>query len=87
MLEKPVTVNTRNQSLDHVQTELIAIRNELKAIGNNFNQAVKKLHMMEHISGARIWVIDQESRWLENVKRMDEISSIISQISRSWLPE
>ena len=50
MLEKPVTVNTRNQSLDNVQTELIAMKNELKAIGNNFNQSVKKLHMMEHIS-------------------------------------
>ncbi len=87
MLEKPVTVNTRNQSLENVQTELIAIKNELKAIGNNFNQSVKKLHMMEHISEARIWLIDQESRWLDNTKKLDEISSKISKISRSWLPE
>jgi hypothetical protein len=87
MLEKPVTVNTRNQSLENVQTELIAIKNELKAIGNNFNQSVKKLHMMEHISGARIWVIDQESRWLDNTKKLEEISSKISKISQSWLPE
>lgn len=87
MLEKPVTVNTRNQSLENVQTELIAIKNELKAIGNNFNQSVKKLHMMEHISGARIWVIDQESRWQDNMKKLDEISSKISKISQSWLPE
>jgi MobC-like protein len=87
MLEKPVTVNTRNQSLENVQTELIAIKNELKAIGNNFNQSVKKLHMMEHFSGARIWVSDQESRWLDNMKKLDEISSKISKISQSWLPE
>jgi hypothetical protein len=87
MLDKPVTVNTRNQSLDNVQTELIALKNELKAIGNNFNQSVKKLHMIEHISEARIWLIDQESRWLDNTKKLDEISSKISKISRSWLPE
>jgi beta-lactamase class D len=86
MLEKPVTVNTRNQSLENVQTELIAIRNEIKAIGNNFNQSVKKLHMMEHVSGARIWLNDQESRWLDNMKQLDEISSKISKISQSWLP-
>ena len=87
MLEKPVTVYTRNQSLDNVQTELIFIKNELRAIGNNFNQAVKKLHLIEHTSGARIWIIDQESRWLENARRVDEISSKICQISRLWLPE
>jgi hypothetical protein len=87
MLEKPVTVNTRNQSLENVQTELIAIKNELKAIGNNFNQSVKKLHRMEHISSARIWLVGQESRWLDNTKKLDEISSKISKISTSWLPE
>ncbi len=87
MLEKPITVYTRNQSLDNVQTELIAIKTELRAIGNNFNQAVKKLHLIEHTSGTRIWIIDQESRWLENARKVDEISSKISKISRLWLPE
>jgi MobC-like protein len=87
MLEKPVTVNIRNQSLDEVQTELIAIKNELRAIGNNFNQSVRKLHVIEHISGARIWIVGQESRWLENMKKLDELSLKISKISRSWLPE
>ena len=48
LLDKPITVYTRNQSYDDFVAEMILLRNELKAIGNNFNQTVKKLHTMEH---------------------------------------
>jgi hypothetical protein len=43
LLDKPITVNQRNQSPDDFMAELIVLRNELNAIGNNFNQAVKRL--------------------------------------------
>jgi hypothetical protein len=50
ILEKPVVVYYRNGSLDDSVKELIRIRNELNNIGNNFNQAVKKLHTLDQIS-------------------------------------
>ena len=37
LLGKPVVIKYRNESLDEFMEELIAIRSELNAIGNNFN--------------------------------------------------
>ncbi len=44
LLNKPITFYTRNQSFDDFLAEMILLRRELIAIGNNFNQLVKKLH-------------------------------------------
>ena len=48
LLNKPVTVKYRNTSLDDVLEEMIRLKNELNAIGKNFNQAVKRyIHWRE----------------------------------------
>ena len=48
LLEKPVTVYTRDQSVDELMAELVRLRIELSAIGSNFNQLVKRLHTASH---------------------------------------
>ncbi len=50
LLTGKVTVLTRNQSLDDFMTEMIELRNQLSAIGSNFNQAVRKLHTLQQIT-------------------------------------
>ncbi len=50
MLAKPITITYRNQSADAFLTEMIGLKNELSAIGKNFNQMVRKLHAFEHSS-------------------------------------
>jgi hypothetical protein len=57
LLNKPVTVNHRNQSADEILAEMIQLKGELSALGNNFNQAVKKLHTLHHILEFRTWVL------------------------------
>lgn len=47
LLGKPVTVIYRNRSMDDTLEELIVLRRELNAIGNNLNQAVKNLNSSE----------------------------------------
>ena len=47
LLSKPVVIKYRNQSADQYLGEMILLKNELSAIGNNFNQAVKRLHTMD----------------------------------------
>jgi hypothetical protein len=44
LMDKPIAVYSRYKSLDDFMAELIVLRKELNASGNNFNQAVKKLH-------------------------------------------
>src|SRR6478609_11418951 len=46
LLNKPVIVKYRNESANEILSVLIQLKNELNATGNNFNQAVKKLHTL-----------------------------------------
>src|SRR5688500_15097386 len=55
-LQKPVIVKYRNQSADDFLREMLELKKELNAIGNNFNQAVHKLHMLDTIPEFRQWV-------------------------------
>lgn len=57
LFNKPITVYQRNQSLDDFMAEMIRLRNELNSLGNNFNQAVKKLHTLQQIPEFKSWII------------------------------
>jgi MobC-like protein len=85
LLGKPLIAATRNQSLDDFMTEAIKLRHELNSIGNNFNQAVKKLHTLQQISDFRAWLINYEleKKILQN--KMDEIKNYIQKIGEKWL--
>src|SRR4051812_23909498 len=85
LLDKVVTVNQRNQSLDDFMTEMMRLRNELNAIGNNFNQAVKKLHSLNQLTEFKTWLIVNENIQKTLVEKVEEIKSKINQISDKWL--
>ena len=85
LLNKPVTIKQRNQSLDDFMTEMIRLRNELKAIGNNFNQSVKKLHTLDQIEDFKTWLILNENNKQNLLEKVDEIKSKINKISDQWL--
>lgn len=85
LLEKPVTVKSRNQSLDDFMTEMIALRNELNAIGNNYNQVVKKLHALQHFGDMKSWLTLNESARKILLAKIDEIKFKINSINDQWL--
>jgi hypothetical protein len=85
LLDKAVTVNIRNQSLDDLMTELIALKTELNAIGNNYNQVVKRLHTLDHISEIKSWLVLHESARKILLNKVDEIKSKIASINDVWL--
>jgi hypothetical protein len=85
LLEKPITTNHRNQSLDDFMSEMILLRNELNAIGNNFNQTVKRLHALQHIDEVKTWLILHETARQIITRKIDEIKSKINQIDSQWL--
>lgn len=53
---KPVRVLTRDQSMDEILEELILLRKELNGIGQNLNQAVKRIHSASDQADARLWM-------------------------------
>jgi hypothetical protein len=66
-------MNQRNQSLDDFMAEMIRLRNELNGIGNNFNQAAKKLHMLQQIEEFKSWIFRSENDKEILLKKVEEI--------------
>ncbi|WP_428229160.1 plasmid mobilization protein [Flavobacterium sp.] len=85
LFNKPITTNYRNQSLDEFMFEIIRLRAELKALGNNFNQAVKKLHTLQQIPEFKTWIINHELERRLLFNKVEEINKYIEKISRKWL--
>jgi hypothetical protein len=85
LLSKPITTNYRNQSTDEFIAEITRLRSELNAIGNNFNQAVKKLHTLHQISEFKSWIISYELEKKILWNKVEEIKKSIQKISEKWL--
>jgi hypothetical protein len=84
LLTGKVTVLTRNQSIDDFMTEMISLRNELSALGNNYNQAVHKLHIMDKIPEFREWIFKHYFNHEIFINKVEEIKKRINQFSEKW---
>ena len=87
LLEKRLTVLIRNKSMDDFMAELILLRNELNAIGNNLNQVVKKLHLIQEIPEYKTWFLINETVQVSLLKKVEEIKLRINQFSDKWSQE
>ena len=56
ILRKSVIVKFRDQSADDFLHQMLELKKDLNGIGNNFNQAVHKLHILEKIPEFRVSV-------------------------------
>src|SRR3546814_386439 len=85
LFKKPIVMTYRNSSQDDLMTELTKLRNELNAVGNNFNQVVKKLHTLQQIAEFRSWLIayEVEKKILQN--KLDEVRNNIKKMLEIWL--
>lgn len=84
LLTGKVTVLTRNQSLDDFMAEMIELRNQLSAIGNNYNQAVHKLHILKTIPELRDWVLKHYLNHEIFLNMVDQLKNRINQFSAKW---
>lgn len=84
LLKKPVVVKYRNQSADEFLAAMIPLRDELHAIGVNFNQAVKKLNALNQIPEFRAWLVRYETDRDELQKKVTEIKERLNQLYQ-WL--
>lgn len=84
-LEKPVTVKYRNQSADDFLKEMLGLKKELNGIGNNFNQAVHKLHLLDKIPEFRGWISQYDLLQKSLVNKVEEIKMKVNQLYEQWL--
>ncbi len=85
LLDKPLTTTFRNQSIDDCLTEMSLLRTELNHIGNNFNQAVKRLHMLSQIAEFRSWLMAYEVEKITLFNKVDEVKKQVQKIAEKWL--
>ena len=84
-LQKPVTVKYRNESADDFLMDMLNLKKELNAIGNNFNQAVHKLHILDRIPEFRDWVQQYDGLQKRLISKVDEIKNRMNQLYEQWL--
>jgi hypothetical protein len=84
-LQKPVTVKYRNQSADDFLKQMLELKKELSGIGNNFNQAVHKLHLLDKIPEFRAWVNQYDGLQKTLVNKVEEIKVRMNQLYEQWL--
>lgn len=85
LLKKPVIGKYRNQSQDDLMNEIIAVRHELNAIGNNFNQSVKRLHTLNDFTEFRQWIIRYELDKNTISSKLENLKKSIHKIGELWL--
>lgn len=84
-LQKPITIRYRNESADEFLHEMIDLKKQLNGIGNNFNQAVHKLHTLERIPEFRHWIQEQQSTQKVLIYSIESIRIRINKLYEQWL--
>lgn len=84
LLQKPVQIKVRNQSADEILSVLLQIKKELNAIGNNYNQAVHKLHTLDRIPEFRSWIMLHETTRQVVEKKITETKIRMDEIYKQW---
>ena len=84
LLQKPVTIKIRNESADQFLNEMILLKKELNAVGNNYNQAVKKLHTLNNIGQVKWWLNAHEPVHQNFLQLTELIFQKLNEIHRQW---
>lgn len=85
LLQRPVIFRTRNESADEFLTEMLLLKMELNHIGNNYNQAVRKLHSLNHIEEVKWWLTRHELLHENFLTHSETILERLNEIHRLWL--
>ena len=85
ILRKLIIGSYRDASMDAFMEELIGLKNGLNAIGNNFNQAVKRLHTLSKIKEFEQWLISYELERRNLSRHIEQAQDFIKKMADKWL--
>jgi len=84
LLQKPVNIRYRNQSLDDFLADMLVLRRELNAIGTNFNQAVHRLHTLHIVPEIQHWILINEQDKTHLFRLIETISNKVNDAYTLW---
>ena len=85
LLDKHVVEFYRNQSLDDFMTAMLDLQKELNAIGNNFNQIVKRIYTLKGFDAFQQWYIELSIDRKQVLNQVEKINRKLGEISDEWL--
>jgi uncharacterized protein YktA (UPF0223 family) len=85
LLGKPVVLKYRNQSVDDFIVEMGRLRSDLNAVGNNYNQAVKKLHTLNQIPEFKGWILSSQDEKKRLFESIEKIQICVFKLAEKWL--
>ena len=85
IFNRPVTVVERNASQDQMISELSELREELNRLGNNFNQATKRLHSINQIGEFGNWIAGYEAEKAFLFLMLNKIKAQTDKLADRWL--
>lgn len=85
LLQQPVIIRYRSETADEFLNQMLLLKKELNAIGNNFNQVVHKLHTCDNDQEIKDWLAKNGQLHDVFIARTHEIFSLVNQIHRKWL--
>src|ERR1700734_2519786 len=83
--QRPVTTRYRNQSLDEFIPVALALKNELQAIGRNFNQALKRINSLPHAGDLKDNLEYFAAEEFAVQQKVEEIKNCLIKIYELWL--
>ena len=84
LLQKPVSIRYRNQSLDDFLADMLQLRKDLNSIGGNFNQAVHRLHTLHIVPEIQHWILINEQDKTQLFRLIETISNKINDAYTQW---
>lgn len=87
VLGKPVILRYRNQSLDDFLADMLQLKQDLNSIGNNINQAVRRLHSLNKLPEIQQWILHNEQDKTQLFRQVETISNKINETYKLWSQE
>ncbi|WP_374173178.1 plasmid mobilization relaxosome protein MobC [Flavobacterium tructae] len=84
MLGKPIILKYRNQSIDDFMIEMSKLRTDLNAVGNNYNQEVKKLHTLQQIPEFQQWISASQTKKEILFDSIENIKKCVFKLAEKW---
>lgn len=85
LFSRPIVMTVRNRSMDELMEETIRLKNELKAIGDRFNQTILDGHLLQQNSEYRRWLVAYSLDKEILFNKIDEMKKIFQKMAEPWL--
>ncbi len=85
LFSKPITTITRDASADDAIMQMSQLNHELNAIGNNFNQLVKKVNALSQAAEMKGLLLLFDSHKKTLFAKIDEVKTQLQKLAERWL--